>query len=122
MVVCLFVFYIKVILDMLYKLLWFFSMLCWVLLISDQPVRLVLNIYLLCVLMVGWGVAAVFSRLHQKMLSDSEAAELLSFLTPGTRPDVKGQATEYILGLSGHRQDDEEEEEDAINYAGYDQH
>ncbi|XP_040015714.1 protein HGH1 homolog [Xiphias gladius] len=37
------------------------------------------------------------------MLSDSEAAELLSFLTPGTRPDVKGQATEYILGISGHR-------------------
>uniref|UniRef100_A0A665VEB3 Protein HGH1 homolog n=1 Tax=Echeneis naucrates TaxID=173247 RepID=A0A665VEB3_ECHNA len=37
------------------------------------------------------------------MLSDSEAAELLSFLTPGTRPDVKGQATEYFLGLSGHR-------------------
>lgn len=37
------------------------------------------------------------------MLSDSEAAELLSFLTPTTRPDVKGQATEYILGLSGHR-------------------
>ncbi|XP_076601097.1 protein HGH1 homolog [Chaetodon auriga] len=37
------------------------------------------------------------------MLSDSEAAELLSFLTPSTRPDVKGQATEYILGLSGHR-------------------
>ncbi|XP_017259290.1 protein HGH1 homolog [Kryptolebias marmoratus] len=37
------------------------------------------------------------------MLSDSEAAELLSFLTPGTRPDVKAKATEYILGLSGHR-------------------
>ncbi|KAM8756773.1 protein HGH1 homolog [Acanthopagrus schlegelii] len=37
------------------------------------------------------------------MLSDSEAAELLSFLTPNTRPDVKGQATEYILGLSGNR-------------------
>ncbi|XP_071350306.1 protein HGH1 homolog [Trachinotus anak] len=37
------------------------------------------------------------------MLSDSEAAELLSFLTPGTRADVKGQATEYFLGLSGHR-------------------
>ncbi|XP_040890655.1 protein HGH1 homolog [Toxotes jaculatrix] len=37
------------------------------------------------------------------MLSDSEAAELLSFLSPGTRPDVKAQATEYILGLSGHR-------------------
>ncbi|XP_035517508.1 protein HGH1 homolog [Morone saxatilis] len=37
------------------------------------------------------------------MLSDSEAAELLSFLTPTTRPDVKNQAIEYILGLSGHR-------------------
>uniref|UniRef100_A0A669F7D0 Protein HGH1 homolog n=1 Tax=Oreochromis niloticus TaxID=8128 RepID=A0A669F7D0_ORENI len=37
------------------------------------------------------------------MLSDSEVAELLSFLTPSTRPDVKGQATEYILGLSGNR-------------------
>nr|XP_046236572.1 protein HGH1 homolog isoform X2 [Scatophagus argus] len=37
------------------------------------------------------------------MLSDSEAAELLSFLTPSTRPDVKAGATECILGLSGHR-------------------
>ncbi|XP_070758954.1 protein HGH1 homolog [Enoplosus armatus] len=37
------------------------------------------------------------------MLSDSKAAELLSFLTLGTRPDVKGHATEYILGLSGNR-------------------
>ncbi|KAM4741014.1 protein HGH1 homolog isoform 1-T3 [Anableps anableps] len=37
------------------------------------------------------------------MLSDSEAAELLAFLTPSTRPDVKGKATEYILGLSGSR-------------------
>ncbi|KAM9759868.1 protein HGH1 homolog isoform 1-T2 [Menidia menidia] len=37
------------------------------------------------------------------MLSDFEAAELLSFLTPATRPDVKAKATEYILGLSGHR-------------------
>lgn len=46
------------------------------------------------------------------MLSDSEAAELLSFLTPDTRPDVKGQATEYILGLSGNRQEEEEEEDD----------
>ncbi|KAM4583491.1 protein HGH1 homolog [Fundulus diaphanus] len=35
------------------------------------------------------------------MLSDTEATELLSFLTPSTRPDVKGKATEYILGLSG---------------------
>uniref|UniRef100_A0A3Q3WJP2 Protein HGH1 homolog n=1 Tax=Mola mola TaxID=94237 RepID=A0A3Q3WJP2_MOLML len=37
------------------------------------------------------------------MLSDSEVAELLSFLTPATRPDVKGQATGYFLGLSGNR-------------------
>lgn len=37
------------------------------------------------------------------MLSDTEAAELLSFLTPSTRPDVKGRATECILGLSGNR-------------------
>lgn len=37
------------------------------------------------------------------MLSETETAELLSFLTPDTRPDVKGQATEYILGLSGNR-------------------
>ncbi|XP_057701515.1 protein HGH1 homolog [Corythoichthys intestinalis] len=37
------------------------------------------------------------------MLSDSEAAELLSFLTPSTRPDVKGHTTGYILGLSGNR-------------------
>ncbi|XP_041633866.1 protein HGH1 homolog [Cheilinus undulatus] len=36
------------------------------------------------------------------MLSDSEAAELLSFLSPATRPDIKGQATEYFLGLSAH--------------------
>ncbi|XP_051527622.1 protein HGH1 homolog [Myxocyprinus asiaticus] len=37
------------------------------------------------------------------MLSDSEAKELLSFLTLQMRPDVKGQATEYILGLTGNR-------------------
>lgn len=37
------------------------------------------------------------------MLSEVEAKELLSFLTLDTRPDVKGQATEYILGLSGNR-------------------
>ncbi|XP_029947603.1 protein HGH1 homolog [Salarias fasciatus] len=37
------------------------------------------------------------------MLSDAEAAELLTFLTPSTRPDVKGRATECILGLSGNR-------------------
>ncbi|KAJ7991732.1 hypothetical protein DPEC_G00286930 [Dallia pectoralis] len=37
------------------------------------------------------------------MLSDVKAEELMSFLTVDTRPDVKGQATEYILGLSGNR-------------------
>ncbi|XP_051932531.1 protein HGH1 homolog [Hippocampus zosterae] len=37
------------------------------------------------------------------MLSDSEATELLSFLTPATRPDIKGHTTSYILGLSGNR-------------------
>ncbi|XP_077385713.1 protein HGH1 homolog isoform X2 [Festucalex cinctus] len=37
------------------------------------------------------------------MLNDSEAAELLSFLTPATRPDIKGHATSYILGLSANR-------------------
>lgn len=37
------------------------------------------------------------------MLSDAEAAELLTFLTPSTRPDVKGRTTECILGLSGNR-------------------
>ncbi|XP_056293281.1 protein HGH1 homolog isoform X1 [Pseudoliparis swirei] len=37
------------------------------------------------------------------MLSDTEAEELLGFLSPDTRPDVKGHTTGYILGLSGHR-------------------
>lgn len=37
------------------------------------------------------------------MLSDTEAQELLCFLRLDTRPDVKGQATEYILGLTGTR-------------------
>lgn len=37
------------------------------------------------------------------MLGDSEAQELLSFLRLDTRADVKGQATEYILGLTGTR-------------------
>ncbi|KAL0961922.1 hypothetical protein UPYG_G00333400 [Umbra pygmaea] len=37
------------------------------------------------------------------MFSDVKAEELLSFLTLDTRPDIKGQATEYILGLSGNR-------------------
>lgn len=35
------------------------------------------------------------------MLSDTEAQELLSFLRLDTRADVKGRATEYILGLTG---------------------
>ncbi|CAL8336793.1 unnamed protein product [Merluccius merluccius] len=33
-----------------------------------------------------------------------EVKELLSFLTPQTRPDVKGHATGYLLGLSGNRE------------------
>lgn len=37
------------------------------------------------------------------MLSDSDPAELLRFLSPDTRPDVKGHTTGYILGLSGNR-------------------
>ncbi|KAG7316874.1 hypothetical protein KOW79_019172 [Hemibagrus wyckioides] len=37
------------------------------------------------------------------MLSDSEAQEMLSFLRLDTRADVKGQATECILGLTGTR-------------------
>ncbi|XDV33793.1 hypothetical protein PO909_004069 [Leuciscus waleckii] len=37
------------------------------------------------------------------MLSDGEATELLSFLTLETRADVKGQASEYVLGLTGNR-------------------
>lgn len=37
------------------------------------------------------------------MLTDSEVAELLSFLTIGTRPDVKDPAIGYLLGLSGNR-------------------
>lgn len=37
------------------------------------------------------------------MLTDSEVAELLSFLTIGTRLDVKDQAIGYLLGLSGNR-------------------
>lgn len=37
------------------------------------------------------------------MLTDTEAQELLSFLRLDTRADVKGQATEYILGLTGTR-------------------
>lgn len=37
------------------------------------------------------------------MLSDTEAQELLCFLRLDTRADVKGQGTEYILGLTGTR-------------------
>uniref|UniRef100_A0A672KM20 Protein HGH1 homolog n=1 Tax=Sinocyclocheilus grahami TaxID=75366 RepID=A0A672KM20_SINGR len=37
------------------------------------------------------------------MLSDGEAKELLSFLILKMRADVKGQATGYILGLTGNR-------------------
>lgn len=36
------------------------------------------------------------------MLNDSEITELLSFLTIGTRADVKDEATGYLLGLSGN--------------------
>ncbi|MCJ8746510.1 hypothetical protein PDJAM_G00142710 [Pangasius djambal] len=43
------------------------------------------------------------NSLAQTMLSDTEAQELLSFLRLDTRADVKGQATEYILGLTGTR-------------------
>ncbi|KAG9355411.1 hypothetical protein JZ751_000249 [Albula glossodonta] len=38
------------------------------------------------------------------MLNDGEAKELLSFLTLEMRPDVKGQATEYILGITGTKE------------------
>lgn len=37
------------------------------------------------------------------MLSEDEAKDLLSFLTLEMRADVKGQATGYILGLTGNR-------------------
>ncbi|XP_048059609.1 protein HGH1 homolog [Megalobrama amblycephala] len=37
------------------------------------------------------------------MLSDGEAEELLSFLTLEMRADVKGRASEYVLGLTGNR-------------------
>ncbi|KAL2080062.1 hypothetical protein ACEWY4_023855 [Coilia grayii] len=37
------------------------------------------------------------------MLNDSEAKELLTFLTLEMRADVKSQATEYILGLTASR-------------------
>lgn len=34
-------------------------------------------------------------------MEEMQAKELLPFLSLGTRPDLKGQATEYILGLTG---------------------
>ncbi|KAJ0050302.1 hypothetical protein NL108_015980, partial [Boleophthalmus pectinirostris] len=37
------------------------------------------------------------------MLSESESQELLSFLRPETRPDVKAGATECVLGLSANK-------------------
>lgn len=39
----------------------------------------------------------------QMMLSETETTELLSFLTRSARPDVKGQATGFLLGISGNR-------------------
>lgn len=45
----------------------------------------------------------LFIKHREKMLNDSEIAELLSFLTVGTRPDVIDEATGYLLGLSGNR-------------------
>ncbi|XP_029682755.1 LOW QUALITY PROTEIN: protein HGH1 homolog [Takifugu rubripes] len=39
----------------------------------------------------------------QMLLSEKETTELLSFLTHNARPDVKGQATGFLLGLSGNR-------------------
>lgn len=39
----------------------------------------------------------------EMLLSESQTAELLSFLSPSARPDVKGQATGFLLGLSGDR-------------------
>ncbi|XP_028673934.1 protein HGH1 homolog [Erpetoichthys calabaricus] len=37
------------------------------------------------------------------MLEDKEAKDLLNFLTLEMRPDLKGQATGYILGLTGSK-------------------
>lgn len=48
-------------------------------------------------------VLPMFSRHRLKMLNDSKITELLSFLTIGTRADVKDEATGYLLGLSGNR-------------------
>ncbi|XP_075881269.1 protein HGH1 homolog isoform X2 [Nelusetta ayraudi] len=47
-------------------------------------------------------VLPMFSRHRLKMLNDSKITELLSFLTIGTRADVKDEATGYLLGLSGN--------------------
>lgn len=48
-------------------------------------------------------VLLLFVCLLQVLLSQPQTAELLSFLTPAARPDVKGQATGFLLGLSGSR-------------------
>ncbi|KAK1173074.1 hypothetical protein AOXY_G3107 [Acipenser oxyrinchus oxyrinchus] len=37
------------------------------------------------------------------MLDEKETKDLLNFLQLDTRPDLKGQATEYILGLTGNK-------------------
>lgn len=37
------------------------------------------------------------------MLDEKETKDLLNFLKLDTRPDLKGQATEYILGLTGNK-------------------
>ncbi|XP_041105092.1 protein HGH1 homolog [Polyodon spathula] len=37
------------------------------------------------------------------MLDEKEAKDLLNFLKLDMRPDLKGQATEYILGLTGNK-------------------
>ncbi|KAK7902223.1 hypothetical protein WMY93_018992 [Mugilogobius chulae] len=53
---------------------------------------------------VAGGVASPkHERLKVKMLGESELQELLSFLKPETRPDVKAGATECVLGLSANR-------------------
>lgn len=46
------------------------------------------------------------------LLSESQTAELLSFLSPSARPDVKGQATGFLLGLSGDRYEADRSYED----------
>lgn len=70
--------------------------------VSDQSLK---HLYVHVSSLLTWRLFVV-SRLCWKMLSETEAAELLSFLSPETRPDVKGQTTEYILGMSGNRYSD----------------